>query len=620
VRSVPICSDAVATRQEQRAPIFRRVDPQSPEFRKIREAVLDAGVTDGDDLQALGIAPSVLESWRRSLHYGLSAQSLQPLAIGVVDDDSPFVRAAHSVISERELMLTQSKCGLSLTDNNGVVLRQWVRDPSLDRWLDNHGLVPSASVAETTIGTTSGICLLSERPTMICGPEHFFDGYADVTSAGVPVVHPVTRRTVGSLNLTSRVRDTSPVLLSWLMELVRDIEGVLQASATQRERTLLDAYLNENRDTRHPLVALNDHTIITNAVAARLLSSVDQALLWEHASRAIGEGLQEPREVVLTNGTVVSIHCRQILGATESVGAVVRIRHVPEPRYRAPQSLQSVSLPGLVGEGPQWRELCRAAAAADREERVLLVGERGTGKTAVARAIAGENSVVLDACEIAVIGTDAWLQRLVHMLQSDALSAVIIRRCDELDPATAESVTDAMLTHRSGATRVFATTRDPIEHGHASTLGSAFALVLAVPPLRERYEDLPVLLDVLTRRAHRRLGRTAAQTRWMPDAVQALSRLQWQGNITSLDTVVNRVLQSTSNQYINAADLPADVVASASRRKLVGLEHVEANAITAALRAAGGNKNRAAENLGIARSTLYRKIRSLGIDLTTAAF
>ncbi|WP_395308024.1 helix-turn-helix domain-containing protein [Mycobacterium sp. AMU20-3851] len=577
-------------------------------------------MADGDDLQALGIAPAVLQSWRRSLQYGLSAQSLHPLAIGVVDNDSPLVRAAHSVISHRELMLKQSMCGLSLTDNNGVVLRQWVRDPSLDRWLGDHGLVPSASVDETTIGTTSGICLLNERPTMICGPEHFFDGYAAVTSAGVPVVHPVTRRTVGSLNLTSRVRDTSPVLLSWLMELVRDIEGVLQASATQRERALLDAYLSENRDTRHPLVALNDHTIITNATAARLLSSVDQALLWEHASRAIGERIQDPREVILTNGTLVSIHCREILGATESAGAVVRIRHVPESRIRALQAPQPVSLPGLVGEGLQWRELCRAAAAADRQERVLLVGERGTGKTAVARAMAGENAMVLDACEVAVTGTAAWLQRLAHTLQSDAVSAVIIRRCDELDPATADSVTNALLTQRNRAIRVLATTRDSVEHSHSTSLGTAFALVLSVPPLRERYEDLPVLLDALTRKACRRLGRTTGEVRWMPDAVQALSRLQWQGNITSLDTVVNRVLQSTSNQYINTADLPADVVASASRRKLAGLEHVEANAITAALRATGGNKNRAAENLGIARSTLDRKIRSLGIDLTTAAF
>lgn len=195
-------------------------------------------------------------------------------------------------------------------------------------------IVPSVAVDETAIGTSSGICLLTEKPTMVRGLEHFYEEYSEVTSAGVPIIHPVTRRIVGSLNLTSRYRDTSPVLLSWVMELVSDIQHAFQETATRRERTLLNAYLTENRDARHPLVALNDQTIITNATAARLISSVDQALLWEHASRAIHDGSYESRQLVLTDGTVVSVQCREVVDTAESAGAVIRIRPVVESRSR----------------------------------------------------------------------------------------------------------------------------------------------------------------------------------------------------------------------------------------------------------------------------------------------
>jgi transcriptional regulator of acetoin/glycerol metabolism len=61
-------------------------------------------------------------------------------------------------------------------------------------------------------------------------------------------------------------------------------------------------------------------------------------------------------------------------------------------------------------------------------------------------------------------------------------------------------------------------------------------------------------------------------------------------------------------------------VARASRRPLARLEQAEARAIMTALREAGGNKHRAAESLGIARSTLYRKVRALGIDLSASVY
>lgn len=315
------CAWSFHSRSVRAAGFVQRGDLRPDRARRVRDTFLATGTADFAAVEAAGISPHVFDSWRRCLRYGLAGDDVRPVRRTAIDLESQLTTVVDAVVSRRDAVLEQSMCGLSLTDGEGTVLRQWVRDRRIGRWLERNDIVPTFVVDETSVGTTSGMCLLSGKPTMVRGPEHFFEKYDSVTSAGVPVVHPVTHRVVGSLNLTSRFEDTSPVLLSWVMDLVRDVQQAFQESATRRERILMNAYLSENRDVRHPLVALNEQTIITNATAARLLTSVDQALLWEHTSRAIHDGGQEARRLVLNNGTVVSVECKQITD-----GGVARAR------------------------------------------------------------------------------------------------------------------------------------------------------------------------------------------------------------------------------------------------------------------------------------------------------
>ena len=155
-----------------------------------------------------------------------------------------------------------------------------------------------------------------------------------------------------------------------------------------------------------------------------------------------------------------------------------------------------------------------------------------------------------------------------------------------------------------------------LQAGCGNSLLESFDVEIVVPPLRERLEDLPLLLAAFTTQALP----DGASVQWMPDAVQALCRVDWYGNLTSLEALVRRLVTRCTTGYLGAADLPPDLIARASRRRLARLEQAEAQTILVALREAGGNKHKAAESLGIARSTLYRKVRALGLDLTTTAF
>ena len=106
----------------------------------------------------------------------------------------------------------------------------------------------------------------------------------------------------------------------------------------------------------------------------------------------------------------------------------------------------------------------------------------------------------------------------------------------------------------------------------------------------------------------------------MDDRRPQLTRLEWPRNVSTLESVVGSVLKQVRTGYITARDLPAGIAARASGRQLNTLERIEAHAILQAIKDADGNKLVAAESLGIARSTLYRKLRGFGIDLSASTF
>ncbi|MCM3920501.1 hypothetical protein ND748_02230 [Frankia sp. AiPs1] len=565
------------------------------------------------------VSPVVYESWRRSRMHGVSPHRVRPAVVDDLDLNSQVALVVEPVVARNGAALDQASCALSLTDHEGCVLRRWVPDPELAKRMDEEGIRPGFSVAEMHLGTTSAISLLSNKPVLIRGPEHFVDQFRDMTCAGVPIVHPVTRRTVGSLDLTCRFADTSPLVLPWLMELAAQIQKILLTKASRRERLLLDAYLAHNRDSRHPLVALDQKTIITNAAAARLLGGLDQAMLWEHAAQSLRAHSSGPRSVVLSNGTRVRIVTWPLTDGPDLAGAVLMLKKEPEYQQVGRQ-VDVPALPGLVGRSPAWRATCREVARLSEDaERVLVVGEQGSGRTAVARAIAGPGEIRLADAADADARNAGDGQRWLRGIEADAAGSaetLIIRNVDLLSPALA-AATDAALRRWPRGRRIIATSATgPMDSASPSPILDTFSEVVEVAPLRHRQEDLALLLAALTSRL---IGDGPA-VRWMPDAVQALSRLEWPGNVASLEALVKRMVSRCSGGYIGAANLPADIVAHTSWRRLGGLEQAEARMIVQALRETGGNKQRAAEVLGIARSTLYRKVRSLGLDLSSTAY
>ena len=563
------------------------------------------------------VRSAIVQSWKRSILYGLEPSRSRPIFEDSQRANEQFMAAAGPVIDARRGALIDSSSSLTITDAQGLVLSRCVEDSKLTRRLNDHDVLPGFSFAETAVGTNSaGLILETGQASMVAGPEHFFEESLQLTCSGAPIYHPTSKRMIGTLNLTCRFEDTSPIMLSWVREVAADIERALAVVSNRREHLLFEAFLADNRDSRHGVVCLDEHSIISNAAASRLIGSADQPILWEHAAEAISEGCTDRSlRLDLSNGSTVSVTVTPVQDGPDAVGAVLRVK-APSKRYSEPElSNERIStIPGLVGRSKEWKRVCRSAMQPSAMS-LLIVGAEGVGKFSVAIGVVGRDAVVIDALDPESLDRARWVSQLQDAISSTD-KPVVLRHLDEVEPSWQRSAITALTLARSRGIQVAATMTTSEHAGLSTPLVEWFDSTVTIPRLSDRTDDLPLLLDALSAR-HNRTGR---RIRWMADAVQALGRVDWERNVSSLDALVREIVVSKRREYIGAQDLPTSIRVRAARRQLLGLEQAEAMAIMNALRDTGGNKRLAADKLGIARSTLYRKVRAFGIDLSAAHF
>jgi two-component system nitrogen regulation response regulator NtrX len=142
-----------------------------------------------------------------------------------------------------------------------------------------------------------------------------------------------------------------------------------------------------------------------------------------------------------------------------------------------------------------------------------------------------------------------------------------------------------------------------------------------MPPLRERKEDIPALVQHFLEHYCRENGFRPKQI--SPEAMARLQNYDWPGNIRELRNTIERLVIMATEHLIVAADLPLSLQASQPLMKRAFQlgqtlrdvrEQVERDYILACLEATGGNISHAAQILGIERSNLHKKMRALGIE------
>jgi DNA-binding NtrC family response regulator len=308
---------------------------------------------------------------------------------------------------------------------------------------------------------------------------------------------------------------------------------------------------------------------------------------------------------------------------------------------------------GLIGRSAPLLEVYKQIArAADSQAPVLIIGESGTGKELVARAIhehsrrSARPFVPVNCGAIAESLLESELFGHVRGAFTGAVSdtkglfeqasggTILLDEIGETTPALQVKLLrvlqDSEIRPVGGSRairldiRVIAATNADLEKAVAEQRFRAdlyyrlSVVVIRVPPLRERRDDIPLLTEEFLRRA---CSRAERQVELSPGALDVIAAFDWPGNVRQLENLIERVVLLAPGSTVQPDDLPAPLdpthrsVATGFFRDLPTLDELERQYLQHVLEAVGGNRTRAAQVLGIDRRTLYRMAERFGLKL-----
>jgi len=294
--------------------------------------------------------------------------------------------------------------------------------------------------------------------------------------------------------------------------------------------------------------------------------------------------------------------------------------------------------PTLAGKSQLMRDLReRIDAAARHETSVLLTGEPGSGRSRSARYLTSVSARAAEPFEV-LAGADLTVER-AHAVLNGAGSEIgalaradggtlFIANIDRIPVAGQTALLDALTSGRSlSDVRIIASAPPGFERNsdfRPDLLRRIGAFVIRVPALREHAEDVPELLRFF---ADQMVEQERLPYRRFTIAVQnRLRNYPWPGNVGELEQLVRQMLMRGGDERIELAEveaeLAADVPSSASliKQDLLAMplrearEHFEREYLQQQLQLCGGKVGQLAKRVGMERTHLYRKLRSLGID------
>ena len=598
--------------------------------RRLKVAEARVGYLSTGDADPGAVSDFVAASWRRSRGAGVAADGGEVPYIGDVDISSRLVRCSQPIIDRLIDATEDIPLSIALSDNKARVLTRVDTTRTIGLLLDGISLAPGFDYAEGHIGTNAvGTVLEAGLSAHIVGPEHFHERFQAYSCSGAPIHDPMTGHIEGVLDLTCLTEHSTPMLHSIVRSAANDIEQSLLHDRSLRQQALFEAFLRVDSHSKSAVFAIGGRVMMANALAQSTFDPVEQRMIAHHARYLMESRSAAEDEIELPGDRLAHLRGMRVSAGSEIAGIVVEVHDAQERSARRSRGIRDTtrrtpraagsslasSRTGALGQdshSPLWRRACsEVAEALTNNESLLVIGEPGTGKfTLIATTFhhihPGSRTIELDANDI----THDRIAK--ETLETSVPTVFILRRLQDLTP---EGVTKAQAflseTGRSEPLVCVAATVSEsfLDTGPVRDLLPHFQRSASVPPLRHRIDDLPALTrQLLAKNSH---GRSTSLN---ATAMRTMARYTWPGNLRQLDDALRTAIGHRPVGEIQPEDLPG-YCCQTSGRTLSALESIERDAIIQALREASGNRVQAAATLGIARSSLYRKLKSFGIEV-----
>ncbi|WP_238781727.1 sigma-54-dependent Fis family transcriptional regulator [Prescottella equi] len=544
-----------------------------------------------------GLRPEIELSWKRSQLSGIDpARVPEPTLFDPSDSSERLLRAARPVLDELGVQLAGTGCGVLLVDRDCRVVARVFDSDALRGAMEGVGLLTGVVLSEENYGTNAlGTPLEVRQGVVVHGHEHFLESFRQFSCYGQPIVHPVTRRIEGILDITATEKTANPLFAPFVARAVGDIEARLLEGARESDRRVVDAFQRAARQRGLAVAAMGQDIMLTNKAAVEMLAPSDHAALRALAAD-VPAGESRRLHFALSAGGSTALQIDRVAGADS--GALFLL---DAGRTRAPVRRTAVPQDATSRLRRRLHELRSGTGS------LALVGEPGSGRTWAARQFADGAVDVLDAAQIVGQGEREWSAGLLEVV-GQAPSHVLIEHV-HLAPDSVLALIASLVANPAGPRIVI--TSDPVDTvpPAARDLLARCGNQVSVPALRHRIRELDGLVAALADQ----LGR--ADLRLGPSALAALSEHAWPGNLVELRAVLAGLPDRPDGGVVRVEDLPEDYRAPGRIARLGGRERAERDAIVEALSESGGNKVHAAARLGISRTTLYSRIRALDITV-----
>lgn len=582
-----------------------------------------------------------------------------------------LIEIARPVMENLYRFVAGSGFMVVLADAQGFLL-EIVGDPETVASAARGNFCAGADWSETVAGTNAvGTCLVTGQPLQVFSYEHYCVCSHRWCCSAAPIFDP-RGNLLGAIDMTGTFEKVHSHTLGMVVAAAHAIRNQLalhEALAASEAANEFKAAVFEAVSDGLMVVDRAGRVTHLNPVAGRILGLRAQDVTGRRVAEVLGasnrqllrlitgagtEGVSDWEVGIRTpnGGNRCLVTCRVVReGHGESLGLVVILKEIGRVKrvvQRMAGARAYYTFEQIVGRNPRFRQTVELArTAAGSPSNILLVGESGTGKELFAQAIHNASvrrSGPFVALNCAAVPRELIASELFGYAEGAFTGArkggnpgkfeladggtIFLDEIGEMPPEL-QAVLLRVLEERSVVrvggnevipvdVRVIAATntdlRAAVERGtfRKDLFYRLNVITIEMIPLRERKDDLPLLCRAFLSRANARLGKNL---QGLDPAVERLfAEYAWPGNVRELSNVIEYAANVSWGPSITVEDLPVqfrrgDGEGPREAGLAGSLVDFERSLISATLARHAGNKTRAARDLGIARSTLYRKLK-----------
>ncbi|GLR88942.1 sigma-54-dependent Fis family transcriptional regulator [Bradyrhizobium iriomotense] len=607
------------------------------------------------------VRSAITDSWQRCQQSAVDYRRGQaPMPIRddrlqrLLDKRSRLVQAGASTMALARDYMLETGTVMVLTDVDGVVLRlEGDTKLALRDAVEKTHLLPGSNWSETTCGTNAiGTALETGQPIQVHATEHFCSGIHRWTCSASVIRDPIDGAVIGVIDISGLSSSYGRPALALAISAAARIEAqLLQMELDARYRLLDQCFWMLPPSDRHHAVLFDSagRPFKANGEMAQIMRDLGAPQCQSNFPHL---GSSDDRPWSSSRPAWIKEEWLRPVGYQGEHLGTVMVAPKPVASSRSvlpPAQGDARAFTSIIHADPKMHavvEKCRRVGATAAP--VLLLGETGVGKEVFAQAIhsasprrsgplvvvnCGSVSRELLASELFgyVDGAFTGARRggMSGKIEAASRGTLFLDEIGELpldlQPMLLRALENGEIS-RVGDTAarkvdfrlVAATNRDLRAEVDAQRFRKDLYYRLAVvpvviPPLRERSDDIPLLVDHFVAQARSRYG--LADRRFAPEVLEFLRRYDWPGNVRELRNLIESLMLTSNGDPIEASDLP-DCIRRTEEAREPGLslaESAERDLIARTLRSCSGNVTATASALGLAKSTVYAKLHRYNI-------